>query len=49
MVAGPGSAYGARLGPFTTTGTVTWWVEATDTLDATGRSADQTVAVVACG
>jgi hypothetical protein len=49
MVAGPDSTYSGRLGPYTAAGTVTWWVEATDTAGADARSPDRTAIVSACG
>jgi RNA polymerase sigma factor (sigma-70 family) len=49
MVAGPDSTYSGRLGPYTAAGTVTWWVEATDTAGVAARSPDRTATVTACG
>lgn len=48
MIAGRGDAYTERLGPFTTAGVVTWWLEATDREGNTGRSADRTAVVADC-
>lgn len=48
MVTGRGDAYTERLGPFTTAGVVTWWIEATDREGNAGRSPDRTAVVVDC-
>lgn len=48
MQAATGSVFRGRLGSFSTAGTVVWWVEATDSLGATGRSADQAIPVGPC-
>ena len=48
LVAGRDGTYTGRLGPFTATGTVTWWIQATDPLGAIGRSPDRTATVAAC-
>lgn len=48
MAAGADSTYSGRLGPFAGAGTVTWWVEATDTAGAVARSTDRTATVSAC-
>jgi hypothetical protein len=45
---GSGGTWLGRLGPFSTAGAVTWWVEATDSLGAVGRSADQSTPVEPC-
>ena len=48
LVEGSGSTWLGRLGPFSAAGTVAWWVEATDSLGAVGRSADQSTPVERC-
>jgi hypothetical protein len=48
LVASRDGTYSGRLGPFTAPGTVTWWIEATDQLGATGRSSDRTATVAPC-
>lgn len=49
MTAGPDGVYRGQLGPFTTTGTVTWSVQATDALGAVTGSPEETTAVDPCG
>ncbi len=48
MLVGSDNTYSGRLGPFTGAGTVTWWVEATDTAGAVARSTDRTATVSPC-
>lgn len=48
LAGGSGGLRLGRLGPFSTAGTVTWWVQATDSLGAVGRSADQSTPVEPC-
>ncbi|HEX2041729.1 MAG TPA: hypothetical protein VHF24_03755 [Acidimicrobiales bacterium] len=48
MTAGPNGVYHGQLGPFTSTGTVNWSVQATDALGAVARSPEETTAVDPC-
>jgi RNA polymerase sigma factor (sigma-70 family) len=48
LAGGSGGTWLGRLGPYATAGAVTWWVEASDSLGAVGRSADQSTPVEPC-
>jgi hypothetical protein len=48
MTAGPDGVFRGQLGPFTSTGTVTWSVQATDAFGAVTRSPEETTAVDPC-
>ncbi|MGH9223910.1 MAG: hypothetical protein ACRD2W_09055, partial [Acidimicrobiales bacterium] len=48
LAAGGDGTWSGRLGSFGTAGAVTWWVEATDSLGNTGRTANQTIPVNPC-